>query len=189
MGEVVDKAILFATNAHKGQKRKMNGIPYILHPLEVGSIIASLTNDEDIIAAGILHDVMEDCNVSKETLIKEFNIRIADLVEGETEEKMDLPKESTWKLRKERSLDILRNTTDSGIKILWLSDKLSNMRSFYQEYRKDGNDMFLKLHEKDPKMHEWYYRSILECLDEFKDTEVYEEFQRITDYIFGGTKK
>ena len=60
--EVIEKAIMFATQAHEGQVRKGTDRPYIVHPLEVGRIVASMTEDEEIISAAILHDTIEDCD-------------------------------------------------------------------------------------------------------------------------------
>ena len=69
---IINKAILFATEAHKGTVRKGSKLPYILHPLEAGVIVSSMTNDENVIAAAILHDVLEDTDVTYEELKKEY---------------------------------------------------------------------------------------------------------------------
>ena len=69
MSELINQAIVFATNAHDGQYRKFSAIPYIMHPMEVAAIIASMTPDEHIIAAGLLHDVVEDTDVKIENNI------------------------------------------------------------------------------------------------------------------------
>ena len=58
---MVDKALEFATKAHHGQLRKGTKRPYIVHPIEVGDIVASITQDEEVICAAILHDTFEDC--------------------------------------------------------------------------------------------------------------------------------
>ena len=60
MGELLNRAILFAVRAHDGQRRKGGNIPYILHPLEAAAIAATLTEDEEVLAAAVLHDVVED---------------------------------------------------------------------------------------------------------------------------------
>ena len=66
--DLLTKAIFFATKAHEGQMRKMTNTPYILHPIEVASIIATITDDQDIMAAGVLHDVIEDCGKTLDDL-------------------------------------------------------------------------------------------------------------------------
>ena len=61
---MINKAIAFAVKAHEGQPRKGTEIPYIFHPLEVGMIVSRITDDEEVIAAAVLHDTVEDCGNS-----------------------------------------------------------------------------------------------------------------------------
>ena len=186
MTELLNKAILFATNAHSGQYRKLSNTPYILHPIEVASIIATLTDSEETIVAGLLHDTIEDCGVAPQTIYDEFGKRVYGLVLSETEDKLsDKPASETWMERKEDSLLMLENTTDEHVRILWLADKLSNIRSFYREYLKKGDSIWLALNQKDPKKHEWYYRSIAKSLISLKDTAAYLEYIELVDRIFG----
>ena len=80
--------IVFATEAHEGQVRKYTGVPYITHPISVGFIIASVrwfTNDQDVIAAGILHDVLEDTDRTVEDIFELCNQRVTDFVEDVTD--------------------------------------------------------------------------------------------------------
>lgn len=77
--QLINRARRFATIAHQGQTRD-NGDPYIIHPEQVARILAQVTNDPDIIAAGWLHDVIEDCDVTYLQLATTFNKRVADLV-------------------------------------------------------------------------------------------------------------
>ena len=93
---MIDKAIAFATRAHEGQVRKGTSRPFILHPLEVGKIVSSMTDDEEVISAAILHDTIEDCDgVTQEMLCEEFTERVASLVAQESEDKS-----KTWMERK-----------------------------------------------------------------------------------------
>ena len=69
---MINKAIEFATKAHEGQMRKGTKRPYIVHPMEVGDIVSSMTRDEEIISAAVLHDTIEDCEgVSERILAQE----------------------------------------------------------------------------------------------------------------------
>ena len=79
MGQLLDEAIVFATHAHAGQVRKMANTPYILHPLEVASIIATMTGDENTMAAGVLHDTVEDCDVDPKEIKRRFGARVSAL--------------------------------------------------------------------------------------------------------------
>lgn len=182
---LLDEAIVFATEKHSGQRRKLGKMPYILHPLEVAGIIASITDDEEVMAAGVLHDTIEDCNVDPREIKRRFGPRVSALVQSETEDKMsERPASETWLERKQDTIMILKMTNDMGVKILWLGDKLSNIRSFYRHYLEMGEGLWQKFHQTDPKMHEWYYRTILENLSELSHTEAYKEYAAIVDKLF-----
>ena len=85
---MINKAIEFATKAHQGQMRKGTKRPYIVHPMEVGDILSSMTRDEEIISAAVLHDTIEDCEgVSERILAQEFSERVAYMVARESEDK------------------------------------------------------------------------------------------------------
>lgn len=183
---VLEEAIKFATDAHSGQIRKMTNTPYILHPLEVAAIISTMTADLDVMAAGVLHDTVEDCGVDPKEIKRLFGARVSALVQSETEDRtaVNKTKAESWMERKEESLLILKLTKDIDVKRLWLGDKLSNMRSFYREYQKKGDDMWLALNQKDKSKQEWYYRSIIENIGELSDTAAYKEFCELVNKIF-----
>ena len=77
---VLEKAVTFASNFHEGQKRKYNDKPYIIHPIRVAFILASVLQDTNTIAAGILHDVIEDTEATEELVLKEFGPLITKFV-------------------------------------------------------------------------------------------------------------
>src|SRR5512145_2386472 len=85
--DLVRRAYVFAEKAHEGQTR-LTGDPYITHPLEAACVLADLEMDSTSIAAGLLHDVMEDSGVSMDQLKDEFGIEIARLVDGVTKLKL-----------------------------------------------------------------------------------------------------
>lgn len=182
-----EKAISFALKAHEGQIRKKSGTPYILHPIEASVIAATMTDDPEILSAVVLHDTIEDTDVTEHDLRREFGERVTQLVLGETEkEYAELSREESWKLRKEESLTRLRQTQDKAVRILWLSDKLSNIRSLcrLQAVRRDA--MWDDFHQKDSRVQEWYYRSIAEVLSDLSDTQAYKEYVFLTNLLFGG---
>ncbi len=186
---LVDEALEFAKECHKNQKRKITGEPYIVHPIEVSEIIKTMTSDENVICAGLLHDVVEDCGVDPLDIKKKFGTRVYALVMSETEDRFSTKSASeTWKERKEDSLVMLKHTNDLDVKILWLSDKLSNMRSFYKTYNEIGNDLFNYLHQKDKREHYWYYKNISILLNALKDMDAYKEFNEKVNVIFEDVK-
>lgn len=186
---VFERALLFCAEAHRGAKRKLGSTPYILHPMEVATIAATLTSDEEILAAALLHDVIEDTRFTEEDVRSHFGNRIADLVLSETEDKMrDRPANETWRIRKEKSLSVLTRSSDPGVKIIWLSDKLSNIRSFYRNYLTLGSAMWERFNQRDPAQHAWYYRTIRQLTQELSDTPAWQEFTEKVNFIFKDIK-
>lgn len=185
MGKIED-AIIFATNKHNGQFRKLGHNPYIMHPLEVAQIISTMTEDEDVIIAGLLHDVIEDTDTTAEDIKAIFGPRVLELVLSETENKYrDQDASATWEKRKAETLEILRTSEDIGIKILWLADKLANLRSMYANYTVIGSKVWDNFHQKDPKKHEWYFKTVASYVeDSLKDTLAYKEFVSKIDLIW-----
>lgn len=185
--QLFNDALMFALKAHDGVTRKSNNIPFILHPMEVATIIASMVEDQEIIAAGLLHDTVEDAEVSLKEIEEKFGRRVAELVASETEDKLrEMLPEDSWQKRKEDSLMILKNTKDPAIKILWLADKLANMRSFYQLYLKKKENMWESFHQRDAKKQEWYYRTVAEYCSDLSNTRAYQEYMELVNRVFGG---
>ncbi|MCR5430477.1 MAG: HD domain-containing protein [Eubacterium sp.] len=190
MSKRLDDAIEFATKKHTEQTRKRENTPYILHPLEAAAVAAELTKDEDILIAAVLHDTVEDTDTSIDEVRERFGDRVAELVESETENKReDLPPEETWEIRKKESLEHLKNSTDPAVKILWLADKVSNIRTLYRLYQKEGDALWNHFNMKDVKKQAWYYRTISDLLVDLEDTLPYQEYKQIVDYIFQNVKE
>lgn len=183
--ELVTRAIIFAAQAHDGMRRKKADIPYILHPVEAAAIVGSLTENQEVIAAAALHDVIEDTPVTFEEVAAEFGPRVAALVWSESEDKREnLPPEQTWRVRKEEAVEILRRTKDLEVKMLYLGDKLSNMRSIYRQWQVEGDAMWQGFHQTDPAQHGWYYRAIADNITEFKDTLAWKEYDGLIRIVF-----
>lgn len=186
MSERLNRAVAFAVEAHRDQIRKIDKSPFILHPFEVAATAAQMTGDEDVLIAALLHDTVEDTETTIEDVRLAFGDRVAELVAHETENKRrDMPASASWKIRKEESLAVLRTTQDRDVKILWLSDKLANMRSLYRDYLKMGDAVFARFNEKNKGNHAWYYLSVLDCVNELAGEYAYEEYANLTGKIFG----
>ena len=177
---MINKAIRFAVTAHAGQVRKGTKIPFILHPMEVGVIVATLTCDEEIISAAILHDTVEDCpHVSLEDIRREFGDRIASLVDCESEDKT-----KTWLERKKHTIMYLKNDASMEGRYIAMGDKLANIRSLVRDYEQVGDELWNRFNMKDPKMQGWYYRSIIDSLDCLKGCPAYEEYVELVNRLF-----
>ena len=188
--KLLDRAIVFATEAHSGTLRKKDGIPYILHPMEVASIAGGITTDVEVLTAALLHDTVEDTDVTLDTIKSQFGDRVAALVASETEDKRrDRSPAETWMQRKMESLAALRNAVDPGVRVLWLSDKLANMRSFARQYEKEGDRMWKDYNQTDPAQQAWYYRTIEALTSDLKDTNAWKELRALNARVFGGVKE
>lgn len=176
---LLNEAISFAAQAHKGAIRKLDKSPYILHPLETCVIAGTMTDDVDVLVAALLHDTIEDAGVRKDEIREKFGDRVAELVCAETEIKSD-----GWKKRKEDSIAELKKSTDMGVKIIWLSDKLSNLRSFVRMWRVKGPGLWDALNQNDPEEQAWYYMSVADALRDMKDFEAYKEYKYLLKTIF-----
>ena len=186
---MLEEAIIYSTVLHQGKVRKFNGTPFILHPMEVAQILSTMTDDQEIITAGILHDVVEDTDGTLEEIEKRFGKRVALLVASESEKEFrgEAPKE-TWKRRKEESLLVLKNSTDVGVKMVWLADKLANIRSIARMYSERGEAIWTMLHQSDPAMQCWYYRTVAEEVElSLNKTGAFKELIKHVNYIWPGT--
>ena len=185
MLDVLEQAVQFAVEAHQGMVRKSAGMPYILHPLEVACIAGTMTNDREVLAAAVLHDVVEDTPHTLDEVRERFGERVAELVASESENKRpELPAADTWRIRKEESLAELE-AHDRDVKIIWLSDKLSNMRSFYRSYLKQGPALWENFNMKDTAQQAWYYTTIAELTrEELGSTLAWQEYDRLTRLVF-----
>ena len=182
---VFERAVIFAAKAHCGSTRKGNRIPYLAHPVETASIVAEMTDDQELIAAAVLHDVLEDTEVTLPELQEYFGERIAFYVCGESEDKRrELPPESTWLIRKQESIAFLQNRADTGAKMLALADKLSNMRSVARDLENIGDRLWERFHQKDRSMHGWMYRQVAEALRELQDYPAWKEYDGLIREVF-----
>ena len=158
--ELLDHAIIFAVRAHAGTERRGKGYPYIVHPMEAMEIVATMTSDQELLAAAALHDTVEDTEVTMEQIRAEFGDRVADLVALETDEipgqagndvmaGHDRPsEEGTWHARKQAAIDRLAKASRDA-KIVALGDKLSNMRAIARDYAVQGDALWNIFHVKD----------------------------------------
>ena len=182
---LVEKALQHATVAHKGSFRKGTKIPYIVHPVEVVMIAHELTDDEELIAAAALHDVVEDTIYSKDDIEFVFGERIAALVAAESENKREgmLP-EQTWRIRKEETLAHL-GRAQKDVKLICLADKLSNIRAIWSDYQKVKDKLWERFNQSDPAAHAWYYGAICDILkEEFGNTRAWYEYVKIVETVF-----
>ena len=126
--EIIRKAWQFCLQQHDGQKRA-SGEPYVIHPLEVGQVLAELKMDSTAIAAGLLHDAVEDTDVTSEEIAKRFGEQVAHIVEGVTKlDKIKFANREDHQAENIRKM-LLAMVTDIRVVIIKLADRLHNMRT------------------------------------------------------------
>ena len=176
-----DKAVAFATQAHSGTERRGKAYPYIIHPMEAVSIVATITNDPEMLAATLLHDTVEDTDVTIEQIRELFGNRVADLVQHQT---APLDDSLTWREKKTQQIKQLAEAPYDS-KVVALGDKLSNMRGIAWDYRKVGDEVWKLFHAPNGKDDiAWYYRSLADALSELSGTAAYLEFVNLVEEVF-----
>lgn len=182
---MITSAIEFATEAHKGQYRKGTKRPYIVHPIEVGDIVAEMTSDPEVISAAILHDTIEDCEgVTEEILARKFSPRVAGFVVQESEDKS-----KTWMERKKATIERIK-TAPKEVQMIGLADKLSNMRDIDRDYPMVKEELWNRFRMKDKETIGWYYKGVRDALAEvFGQVEVYKEYCHLIEKNFELTEK
>lgn len=177
------RAIEFATKAHTGQYRKVTKIPYVIHPLGVAKILIDLGCAEEIVAAGILHDTVEDTNATLEQIRREFGSKVAQLVEAASE----ADKSDTWENRKRQFIESLRTAPMDGLLVV-CADKLDNIRAIREDYARMGESLWSRFSRPKEKQR-WYFQSLVAILSQRLDGEpgaaLLKQFQEEVEKVFG----
>ena len=176
---MVDEAVAFAMKAHVGAFRKGTKVPYIVHPLETAVIVSMMSEDEELVCAAILHDVVEDAGVSEQQLETLFGQRVTAFVMEETEDKT-----KSWKERKAATLKHLE-TASRESKILVLGDKLSNLRCTARDHMVIGEAIWDRFNEKRRSEHAWYYNGVAERIRELSEYPACQEYFGLCRKVFG----
>ena len=151
--------------------------------MEAAAIAATMTNDPDVLAAAVLHDVVEDCGVEEAELRARFGRRVARLVMAESEQK-ELDARASWQKRKLRAVNRLRDAPREEM-ILELADKLSNLRAMERDLRALGPRLWLRFNQTNPSMQRWYYASVAGALAPLQEFDAYQEFVALLPRVFG----
>lgn len=172
-----------AVKAHAGTERRGKGFPYIVHPMEAMEIVATITPDQELLAAAALHDTVEDTDVTIDEIREQFGDRVAHLVASESEEKCPGDMHASWHARKQAAIERLAKASHDA-KVVALGDKLSNMRAIARDYAVVGDNLWSRFHASDPKEHEWHYRGLADSLRELSDTGAFKEFESLINQVF-----
>lgn len=176
--DIIEYAIYYATKAHKGQTRKVEDIDMIFHPFTVGMILQRCGCDEEVVAAGILHDVVEDTKHTFDDIEREFGKKVRDYVYDSSEPDKTLP----WKERKIHTIEHIK-TAPLGSKLIVACDKISNLEDALSNIEKYGED---KVINRNPKEQRWYYTSVYNSCIEGEDDNhpIFKRYKSVLEQIF-----
>jgi (p)ppGpp synthase/HD superfamily hydrolase len=185
--KLLQQAIDFATKVHAEQLRKGKDVPYVSHVLAVGLIVSLVSDDENIIAAGILHDTIEDCtppgSVTKESIAAAFNSEIAQMVDDVTEpsfaqgyERARQDKEETWMERKMAALEHIKNMQHNS-QLVKSADVLHNLTELVQDLEVDGAKVWARFNASKENISTRYDLLILELAQAWPENPLLEDLQ------------
>lgn len=173
-----------ATILHAAQERKVSKVPYITHPYSVAFLLAHYIDDEDVIIAGLLHDVLEDVpNYGDDDLRRDFGERVYSIVKEVTEDFSQAEKEdhslrgAGWRVRKEKYLENLSDDSKEAL-LVATADKIHNLRSILEEYEKHGEGVW-DIFRRDPKNMFWFYSESSRIISERLDHPLVEEMKSV----------
>ncbi len=160
MGSKEVKAKKLAEVVHQGQKRKGSGEDYIKHPIDVYNLVSRYSNDSDILAAALLHDAVEDTDLTYQEIENKLGSRVANIIREVSTTKKD-KKTLSWKERKQNTVRSIATLTEEA-QLVEIADKVSNAKDLTKLWDENGVIHFDNFKEKDPTLQEWYYRSLYE---------------------------
>ena len=175
----IQKAIIKATLLHDCQIRKGDDLPYVVHPFSVAYILSCYTDDENVIIAGLLHDVIEEVKgYGFESIKKDFGKKSAEIVQEATEDK-ELKKKGnreTWKRRKDHYIENLKVCSQEALMVS-AADKIHNLLSIIEAYKIQGEKLW-KRFNADKKDSLWFYTEVLKMIKKRLQNEIIQEFEK-----------
>lgn len=176
-----EEALVYATQLHAQQVRKVRGVPYISHLLSVAALVLEDGGDEDEAIAALLHDAIEDQGGAPTGMAirQKFGHRVADIVEGCTE--TDVFPKPPWRRRKEMYLEHLRSASEE-VRRVAIADKLHNARCVLADYERYGDLVWTQFHGgKEGTL--WFYRSFVNQQDQKGFSYLTEELKRVVNEL------
>ncbi|NYT19822.1 MAG: bifunctional (p)ppGpp synthetase/guanosine-3',5'-bis(diphosphate) 3'-pyrophosphohydrolase [Methanosarcinales archaeon] len=180
----------FVNYEHRNGTRK-SGVPYIVHPMDVASILIKEKASSELIFAGLLHDIVEDTDINIVTIRRRYGPLVADYVEAVTEpvelrQAAEGDKVQTWKERKQYTIKRIGRAS-SEVKLLSCADKLANIRDLINDIKQEGEEFWSKFNAPKDEQ-EWYYRSMLEVFatgpQNIADTRAYLDYKDCVEELF-----
>ncbi|MEH2154950.1 HD domain-containing protein [Nostoc sp.] len=174
-----EEALVYATQLHAQQVRRISGVPYVSHLLSVTALVLEDGGSEDEAIAALLHDAIEDQGGRRtgEIIRQKFGDKVADIVETCTES--DAVLQPSWKERKQKYLENISQGSPEVLRVA-LADKVHNARSNLTEWDLYGDKAWNK---EQRQRNLWFYRSVIEVAQTLTDSRLVEELRRIVKQL------
>ena len=174
MKTLLEKAVRIAVIQHREQLRKGDGLPYIIHPVMVALKLAKLNYPDEVIAAALVHDVLEDTDMTEEDLRSELGDEVVNMVLSVTNDDS-----LEWIEKKKKYVETVR-TGNEGAKAVALSDKIHNLESLLIGHSEHGSDFWSHFNEgKENKV--WFESEVLKMLRETWDHPMLDEYEQLIE--------
>ena len=173
---LTQKALRIATQMHDGQLRKETPIPYITHPVAVALNLAKHGFAENVIAAALVHDVLEDTNMTRALLEKELGVEVVTIVMSLSEDK-SLP----WEERKRNYIETIRSS-DANVKAVSIADKIHNAESMLIAYSIQGENLW-QMFARGKQQQQWFMNELLAMFEETWDHPLNSEYRKLVEAI------
>ena len=178
------KAFKFAYMNHAGTTRKATQVPFIVHPIEVAVSLMKSGASEDVVVAGLLHDIVEEEGVEFVEIEKEFGKRVAQLVDHATEPE-ELRKgdsKKTWDKRKQHTIDKIKAASKEE-KLLSCADKLANIRDIVNDHERMGDQLW-EIFNAPVEKQRWYYQSLCKAFTEGEGITSYSVYKQYEESVY-----
>lgn len=179
--DIKEKAKIFAINAHNGQVRKSEpDKPMIMHPIGVGMLLEEYGYDNSVVAAGYLHDVVEDTKYTIDDIKKEFGNEIAELVMSASEPDKSL----SWEERKNHTIEETKKLPLRN-KLVICADKINNLEDLMLKFQKNGKRDFSSF-KRGEEQQKWYYTNVYKSLiyNENDNLPILKRLKNVLDIVF-----
>lgn len=176
--DLILKALKVASLAHDHQYRKGTNIPYITHPVTVGMLLLKAGFNDEVVAAGILHDTIEDTNLTVAEIEAEFGRTIAEIVFGCSEPDKSL----SWQERKEHTIQYLK-TASPSVRAVACADKLHNVRSILDDIEREGETVWARFNAG-KEQQAWYYHSLIDSIGQGATFPLLDELRQAVNELF-----
>lgn len=175
---MLEKAILVATKAHEGQKRKNSTEAYVEHPIRVAQMLKESGFRDEVVIAGVLHDTVEDTSLTIAEIDCVFGEEVANIVAAHTEDKS-----LSWEERKSHTIASIKSVS-LEVKALIIADKLDNLLSLMDSYDKIGEKTW-EAFKRGREQQAWYYKSIVEAIEDVENAPAFfNEYKTLVDTFY-----